>query len=137
MAQVVVRLARLSPARPRLSRPLPPERCRASTDGSEDAPDFATAVDESLVTLMAVSAREMADHRPSAAAGTNRRDRNADTSPRRPRRFGAGTAAKARSARTLSLVTRPFHTSVHSASTLSAGYPPPTASCSAPKNDAP
>ncbi len=47
------------------------------------------------------------------------------------------TRVYARSAWNVSFATSPCHTSLHSASTVSAGYPPPAASWSAEKNDAP
>ena len=69
-------------------------------------------------------------HRPSADAGARRRERNDDTSGRRAFAFRRGVWArvKARSAWNVSLVTRPCHTRFQIASTVSPGYPAPTAS---------
>ena len=60
------------------------------------------------------------------------------TSPSRDgRRVRSGGAEYARSACSVSLVSRPFQTRSQIASTVSCGKPPPVASCSGPKNDAP
>ena len=61
-----------------------------------------------------------------------------ETSCRVPgRRVRSGGDEYARSACSVSLVSRPFHTRSQIASTVSCGKPPPAASCSGPKNDAP
>src|SRR5262249_5062772 len=76
--------------------------------------------------------------RPSADGGASRRERNAATGRTdRAFRLGAPVLVNARSAWNVSLVIRPRQTISHSADTVSAGYPPPAASCTGAKNEAP